>query len=293
MCFCFKLCFNHAKHDRHFFPVSVLRESLWAIPKHALSTGHFLHTSSLNVRWSSYQSYDVCFNPPRSPWIGWVFAVPWSAVWVNGELNVLMVFCLIFWYCMNKRSYVYIYITINYFYTLIYSYLYCNISQPSKPNLLYTCWSCCFIASESQQSLRPPRQCFGERWCGGFGRDPAQLRGDRSTTAKWPGWNWGRPWKFFWGWLSDIIFIFFEQFENVTIWKLAVFLWVSKRGRNNTILLGILSSRDVWWLDIVVIFIGLGYSCSQGCVVGLSGSSQWSNSPHAKGWNIKSNRNNT
>lgn len=109
MYFCFKLCFNHAKHDRHFFPVSVLRESLWAIPKHALSTGHFLHTSSLNVRWSSYQSYDVCFNPPRSPWIGWVFAVPWSAVWVNGELNVLMVFCLIFWYCMNKRSYVYIY----------------------------------------------------------------------------------------------------------------------------------------------------------------------------------------
>lgn len=193
--------------------------------------------------------------------------------------------------------YIYIYITINYFYTLIYSYLYCNISQPSKPNLLYT---------NSKDMLIMLFHCFGvpavattsEAMLWGkmvrrFGRDPAQLRGDRSTTAKWPGWNWGRPWKFFWGWLSDIIFIFFEQFENVTIWKLAVFLWVSKRGRNNTILLGILSSRDVWWLDIVVIFIGLGYSCSQGCVVGLSGSSQWSNSPHAKGWNIKSNRNNT
>lgn len=182
MYFCFKLCFNHAKHDRHFFPVSVLRESLWAIPKHALSTGHFLHTSSLNVRWSSYQSYDVCFNPPRSPWIGWVFAVPWSAVWVNGELNVLMVFCLIFWYCMNKRSYVYIYITINYFYTLIYSYLYCNISQPSKPNLLYTnskdmlimlfhCFGVPAVATTSEAMLWGkmvrrfwPRPCPAARW---------------------------------------------------------------------------------------------------------------------------------
>ena len=188
MYFCFKLCFNHAKHDRHFFPVSNpstffqnFMESLRAISKHGVSTGHFLHTSSSNVRWSSYQSYDVCFNPPRSPWIGWVFAVPWSVMWVNGE-RILIVFFknmfLIFRYLHEQKVICIIYITINHIFEYIHI---CTAIYHKHLNPTYytqTPKTCCFqqgvvtsAATTSEAMLWGkmvrrfwPRHCPAARW---------------------------------------------------------------------------------------------------------------------------------
>ena len=92
------------------------------------------------------------------------------------------------------------------FYECIHIYAIC-ISQTSEPTIIQGLHkSTIFVHNQRQMisnsarspcfewgicpiSRYIPRQCFGKRRCRGFGRNTAQLRGDGSTTAKWPGWE--------------------------------------------------------------------------------------------------------
>ena len=61
-----------------------------------------------HFRWSSYQSYDVYFNPPRSPWIVWVFAVSWSTmlVWQHGEHIRMVLFTYVLYLHARMNMYI-------------------------------------------------------------------------------------------------------------------------------------------------------------------------------------------